>query len=110
MTILFTLSGIVGVTLAVAAYFATQKDWLKATDWQYPAANLAGACLIGVSLVDHWNLPSALIQLVFGIISLYGLLRLLSWQSVNLFLMHYWLARHKGLSIPAAVKDARQWA
>jgi hypothetical protein len=56
----FTLAGMVGTALMVAAYFATQQGRLTAKDWRYPLANLVGAILILVSLVSAWNLPVVL--------------------------------------------------
>ena len=71
----FTLVGIVGTALIVAAYFATQQGWLTAEDWQYPLANLVGAILILVSLITAWNLPVAIIESFWAAISFYGLVR-----------------------------------
>ena len=41
----FTLAGMLGTALMVAAYFATQQGRLTAKDWRYPLANLVGAIL-----------------------------------------------------------------
>lgn len=71
----FTFVGFVGVGLIVAAYFANQQDWLSAEDWRFPAANLAGSLLILASLWTGWNFPSAVIEVIWSAISLYGLIR-----------------------------------
>jgi hypothetical protein len=71
----FTLAGFVGVGLIVAAYFANQQGWLDARDWRFPASNLAGSLLILVSLWSAWTLPSAVIEVIWAAISLYGLIR-----------------------------------
>ena len=68
----FTLTGIVGTALMVAAYFATQQGRLTAKDWRYPLANLVGAILMLVSLVSAWNLPVAIIESFWAVISVYG--------------------------------------
>ena len=71
----FTFSGLVGVATIVAAYFANQQGWLASDDWRYPMANLVGSLLILVSLYVAWNLPSAVIEVVWSAISVYGLSR-----------------------------------
>ena len=68
-----TAIGLVGVGLIVVAYFASQQGWLSAADWRFPAANLAGSLLILSSLYTQWNFPSAVIEVVWSAISLYGL-------------------------------------
>jgi hypothetical protein len=67
--------GFFGAALIIAAYFANQKGWLASTDWRFPATNLAGAVLIFASLFVQWNLPSAVIEVFWIAISVYGLLR-----------------------------------
>ena len=71
----YTSAGLVGVGVIVAAYFANQQGWLDAEDWRFPAANLVGSLLILVSLWTAWNLPSAVIEVIWAAISLYGLIR-----------------------------------
>lgn len=73
-----TLAGFAGAFLLMAAYFASQQDWIGTEDWRFPAANLAGSLLILVSLATAWNLPSAVIEGFWAAISLYGLARRLS--------------------------------
>lgn len=70
-----TIVGFVGVALIVAAYFANQRDWLRSDDWRFPLANLVGSVLIMVSLWRAWNFPSAVIEVIWIAISLYGLAR-----------------------------------
>jgi hypothetical protein len=71
----FTIVGFVGVAFIVAAYFANQQEWLGSGDWRFPAANLVGSLLILVSLYSAWNFPSAVIEVIWAAISLYGLSR-----------------------------------
>jgi hypothetical protein len=70
-----TACGIVGASIFVTVYFANLRGWLQSTDWRYPAANMAGALLILVSLIQEWNLPSVLIEAFWAAISLYGVIR-----------------------------------
>lgn len=73
---LFTLAGIAGTALFLVAYFANQQGWLMAEDWRYPLANLVAAILILVSLITAWNLPAAIIEIIWAAISVYGLIKL----------------------------------
>ena len=68
-------AGFVGVALIVAAYFANQQGWLGSDDWRFPVANLAGSLLILASLYTAWNFPSAVIEVIWAGISVYGLAR-----------------------------------
>lgn len=70
---LFLVFGLVGSGLVVLAYLLNQTGRLASADWRFPAANLVGALAILLSLIDAWNLPSALIEVFWIIISLYGL-------------------------------------
>jgi Na+-translocating ferredoxin:NAD+ oxidoreductase RnfD subunit len=71
----YTLAGIAGAAILVAAYFASQNDWVSSGDWRFPLANLVGSVLILVSLYTDWNLPSAVIEAFWAAISLFGLVR-----------------------------------
>jgi hypothetical protein len=74
---LFLVFGLIGSVLVVLAYLLNQTGRLASGDWRFPAANLAGALAILLSLLDAWNLPSLLIELFWAAISLYGLGRAL---------------------------------
>ena len=69
----YDIVGLAGAAIFVAAYFANQQRWLRSEDWRYPFANLVGAVLILVSLVFEWNFPSAVIEVFWAIISIYGM-------------------------------------
>jgi hypothetical protein len=71
----YTVTGFVGVACIVTAYFANQMGRLDAEDWRFPAANLVGSLLILASLWTAWNFPSAVIEVIWAAISLYGLSR-----------------------------------
>lgn len=71
----FTMAGICGTGLIVAAYLANQQGRLGSDDWRYPSANLIGALLILISLITAWNLPAAIIECFWAAISIYGLIR-----------------------------------
>lgn len=69
-----TLVGIFGSVLIVVAYFFTnQQRQLDSQHWLFPLANLAGATFILGSLYFQPNLPAALIEIFWIIISWYAL-------------------------------------
>ncbi|HXC29895.1 MAG TPA: hypothetical protein VNV38_18210 [Stellaceae bacterium] len=70
---LYRAIGLLGAAIFVVAYLANQARWLKSEDWRFPAANLAGALLILISLFGEWNLPSVVIEVFWAAISVYGL-------------------------------------
>jgi hypothetical protein len=72
---LFLVFGLAGSVAVVLAYLLNQTGRLVSSDWRYPAANLAGALAILLSLTQAWNLPAAVIEIFWAVISLYGLMR-----------------------------------
>ena len=72
---LYMAAGFAGALLVVVAYLANQMGRLPSDDWRFPGANLAGSILILASLYSAWNFPSAVIELFWAAISIYGLLR-----------------------------------
>ena len=67
--------GLIGVGLILVAYFLLQFDRVDAKSILYSVINLLGAILILISLFVHWNLASFVIEIVWILISLYGLYR-----------------------------------
>jgi Na+-translocating ferredoxin:NAD+ oxidoreductase RnfD subunit len=67
------LAGCIGAALVVIAYLGNQQGWLPTDDRRYPLVNLIGALLILASLYRDWNLPAAVIEAFWAMISLYGL-------------------------------------
>jgi hypothetical protein len=72
---LYMAAGFAGAILVIVAYMANQMGRLPSDDWRFPGANLAGSILILASLYSAWNFPSAVIELFWAAISIYGLLR-----------------------------------
>ncbi|HEY7978217.1 MAG TPA: hypothetical protein VID67_08475 [Rhizomicrobium sp.] len=71
----YMVAGFAGAFLVIVAYMANQMGRLPSDDWRFPGANLAGSILILASLYSAWNFPSAMIELFWAAISIYGLLR-----------------------------------
>lgn len=75
MAQLGNIIGIIGVILILLAYSLLQCGKLHPLKFSYPFMNLVGAILILISLTFSWNLPSAVIETAWVIISLFGILR-----------------------------------
>ena len=73
--------GLIGVALYIAAYGALQFGWVQGSGYAYTLMNLAAAALVLVSLVESFNLSSAIIQITWIVISIFGLARM--------FILHY---------------------
>ena len=71
------LLGLVGSIAIALTYFANLQGIVKADGWSYSLFNFAGAALILVSLYWAWNLPAAVMEGFWALISAYGLLRAL---------------------------------
>jgi hypothetical protein len=67
--------GVVGSIVIAAVYFANLQGLLRSDGWPYSLANLIGASLILLSLWFKWNLPAAVMEGFWAVISLYGLAR-----------------------------------
>lgn len=67
--------GIVGVAIVLVTYLLLQLEKMSSASLQYSLANLMGAILIMVSLVETWNLASVIIEVAWGLISSYGIYR-----------------------------------
>lgn len=68
------LAGVLGVALVLLAYALLQLGRVDHRAPIYSAQNLVGAALILYSLVYDFNLPSALIEGAWALISAFGLL------------------------------------
>lgn len=77
LDILLNIIGLVGVILVLVVYYFLQAEKMSSEGVSYSLLNLAGAALIMVSLFVDFNLPSAVIQVCWMAISLYGLLKAL---------------------------------
>jgi hypothetical protein len=71
------LSGLIGVSLILAAYAGAQARRLDPTRAPALLMNLAGSGLIIVSLLRSFNLSAFLVEVAWAVIAALGLLRLL---------------------------------
>ena len=75
----YEAAGLLGVCLYVTAYALLQFRALRYGAVCFTVMNLCAAGLVGVSLVEDFNLASALIQGMWILMSLVGLARALLW-------------------------------
>lgn len=72
----FNAIGIAGVGLYLGSYAALQAGLIRGQGYLYASINLAAASCVLVSLVQNFNLSSALIQISWIVISVIGMVRL----------------------------------
>ena len=73
-----TLTDALGLTGSIAiavTYFANLQGLVKTEGWLYSLLNFTGAALILLSLYWTWNLPAAVMEGFWALISAYGLIR-----------------------------------
>jgi predicted membrane protein len=69
------LIGIIGVFVIIVAYMLLQLEKMDAKDLTFSILNTLGALLIIISLLYDWNLASFLMEAIWMLISLYGMLK-----------------------------------
>lgn len=67
------IAGNIGMVCFLWAYYLLQKGRIPHTGMTYLGLNLAGALLLIISLLVHWNLPAFLLEAAWAIISIYGI-------------------------------------
>ncbi|MEX0344616.1 MAG: cyclic nucleotide-binding domain-containing protein [Rhizobiaceae bacterium] len=65
--------GLLGVVMYISAYASLQLRLHRGTDYTYILMNLCAATLVLISLSNNFNLSSAIIQVTWITISLFGL-------------------------------------
>lgn len=75
MTSWFDIAGLAGVVLIIIAYLLLQLGKLPSTALSYSLLNASGAFLVMVSLFFDFNLSAFLMEALWFLISLFGLLR-----------------------------------
>lgn len=73
MDLFADIIGNIGVISFLAAFFLLQKGRMKHDDMAYLLMNLAGAVLLMISLLIHWNLSAFLLEAAWACISMYGI-------------------------------------
>jgi hypothetical protein len=67
------IAGLIGALLVLIPYFLLQANNMKSTSFAFSALNLVGAFMIMYSLSQSWNLTSFSIEVIWALVSLYGI-------------------------------------
>mgnify|MGYP001553132494 CR=1 FL=1 len=67
--------GVIGSLAIALTYFVNLQGLVKTEGWLYSLLNFGGASLILLSLYWAWNLPAAVMEGFWALISAYGLVR-----------------------------------
>ena len=79
----YQLVGVLGTIIYVGSYTLTQIGWIRAPGYTYSVSNLIAAGMVGISLLYDFNLASALIQLLWIVISIVGITKLVRCSSAG---------------------------
>lgn len=72
---LFTALGMMGCGCYVTSYFLVQLEIIDGNDYFYVLMNLLASVLMLLSLTQAFNLGSAVLQIMWIVISVVGILR-----------------------------------
>lgn len=75
MATIANILGLVGVLLLLLDFLLLQLGRIRPIGFTYPFLNLLGALLILFSLFYAWNLPAALMEFAWALVSIIGLWR-----------------------------------
>lgn len=67
--------GLAGVAVYVGAYFSLQAGLIKGQGYLYASLVITAACLVLISLSENFNFSSAVIQVTYIAISIFGIVR-----------------------------------
>lgn len=73
--VIFDVIGLTGVALYIGAYAGLQFGLIRGNSYTYTIMNMLAAALVLVSLTNNFNLSSAIIQITWIAISVFGLTR-----------------------------------
>ena len=78
---IYEIIGVTGVVIVVISYLLLNISVFHQTSLYYQLANLVGAAFILFSTIGHWNLATFCIEVVWILISLFGMVKILSCRS-----------------------------
>lgn len=67
--------GIIGVVLILLAYCLLQANKYSSSDLRYLKLNIVGSAAMLYSLYFNWNLASVIVEVIWFIISVWGIFR-----------------------------------
>lgn len=80
---IFQLIGLLGMICIVAAYFLLQIGHINGETLAYQTINLIGAILLIISLLEHFNLGSFLIEVFWIFITFFGFYKIYKKRSAK---------------------------
>nr|WP_314889181.1 hypothetical protein [uncultured Campylobacter sp.] len=80
---IFQLIGLLGMICIVAAYFLLQIGRINSETLVYQTINLIGAILLIISLLEHFNLGSFLIEVFWIFITFFGFYKIYKKRSAK---------------------------
>lgn len=75
MDVVYTILGLIGVAMTLAAYALLTRGVLSRDGTPYYWLNILSTFFIAASLASQWNLAAAVSQTLWFIISVIGLIR-----------------------------------
>lgn len=75
LNIFFNTVGLIGAVLFLVAYFLLQRGAVTDNDPRYLLMNLVGSFTLIISLLWAWNLASFVMEVAWGSVSIYGLVK-----------------------------------
>lgn len=73
--LIYDIIGIVGVIIVLITHLLLQIEKIHSSSLTYSLTNLIGGILVIISLINTWNLPSIIVEVVWCLISIYGIYR-----------------------------------
>lgn len=67
--------GILGVGLVIMAFFLIQLEKITTRSSTYLYSNFLGSVMLLFSLYYHWNMASIVIEILWLLISIYGIVK-----------------------------------
>ncbi|HYF98081.1 MAG TPA: hypothetical protein VD770_03795 [Coxiellaceae bacterium] len=74
--------GVTGVVLVLGLYLLLQLNKLSADNVWFSFLNAIASVFVLISLYYHWNLPSVIIEIVWLMISIYGVIKCFARRSL----------------------------
>lgn len=72
---LYSILGLIGAVISIAIYAALQFELVSSKSISFSLFNFIGSILIGLSLIEYWNLGTFVIEVFWTTISLFGLIK-----------------------------------
>ncbi len=71
----YDIAGFIGVATLLGGYTLLQMGRIPGNGVAYPALNLIGSLAIMISLVKDWNASAFVLEAVWALVSIYGIIK-----------------------------------